>query len=419
MPACVDNICDLESVRGIVEPTSNDGASSTTSAAGREIEGHLRTWLAVLALAFGAAVIVMTEFVPVGFLPEVASDLDISLGLAGTMVLVPGLGAALSAPAVVVAAGRLDRRLMIVLLTVLVVLSNGLGALAPNFAVLLGARLLLGIAIGGFWGVVPPLGARLAGREAGIRATSVILAGLSVGTVIGLPAGQLLGDLIGWRATFGVVTGVAVAALLAQAALLPGLPASGGLRFAHLGAVLRMPIARTTLIVGGIVTIGQFSASTFVTPFLLERAGLGSGPATALLFGYGVAGIGGTLAGAALVARSRIGAFTGASVTVGLILIALPLAAGAPPAVSALCLVWGLAWGVVPLALQTLMLTAAHDTPEASAAVLMSLLQLGIAVGSAVGGLVVDSTGLTVLFVVSGAVAVAAGILATVRRNLV
>jgi predicted MFS family arabinose efflux permease len=332
-------------------------------------------------------------------------------------VLAPGLGAAVSAPVALVAAGRLDRRRVIILLTSLLVLSNGLAALAPDFAVVLVARLLLGIVIGGFWAVVPPLGARLGGPEAGIRATSVILAGLSAGTVIGLPAGQWLGNLIGWRATFLVVAGVAVLALAAQAALLPSLPSAARMRFAHLRDVLRKPAARMILTVGGIATIGQFSASTFVTPFLLERAGLGSGAATALLLGYGAAGIGGTLAGTALVARSRIWTFVAASVAFGVILIALPLAAATPLAVSVLLAGWGLIWGVVPLALQTLMLPVTPAAPEASAAVLMSLLQLGVAVGSAVGGVVVDSAGLTVLFLVSGTVAVAAGMLAAAIRH--
>lgn len=379
--------------------------------------GSRRRWLAILSLALGATVIVMSEFVPVGFLPDVASDLDVSLGLAGAMVLAPGLGAAVSAPVVLVAAGRLDRRRVLVLLMSLAVLSNGLAAVAPDFAVVLVARLLLGVVIGGFWAVVPPLGARLGGPSGGIRATSVILAGLSAGTVIGLPAGQLLGAVIGWRATFLVVAGVAVLALATQAALLPSLPSAARMGFAHLRDVLRQPAARMILAVGGIATIGQFSASTFVTPFLLERAGLGSGAATALLLGYGAAGIGGTLAGTALVARSRIWTFAAASVAFGVILIALPLAAAAPLAVSVLLAGWGLIWGVVPLALQTLMLPVTPAAPEASAAVLMSLLQLGVAAGSAVGGVVVDSAGLTVLFLVSGTVAVAAGMLAAAIRH--
>jgi predicted MFS family arabinose efflux permease len=373
---------------------------------------------AIFSLALGAAIIVTTEFLPVGFLPDVAADLDVSIGAAGALVLVPGLSAAIAAPLVIVAAGGLDRRRMIVGLGLLVALSNGLAAVGPSLAVVLAARVLLGIAIGGFWAAVPPLGFRLAGPERGTRATSVILSGLSVGTVIGLPAGQLLGNLIGWRATFGATAGAALAISLAQLALLPALPAlAGRMRFSHLGRVFHSSVARTTMLVGAVATIGQFAASTFVTPFLLDDVGVRSGAATVLFFGYGAAGIAGTLVGSALVARSRIWSFAGAAAAFGALLALAPALAGYPVIVGAVILFWGLIWGLVPLALQTLMMEATPETPEASAAVLMSVLQLAIAVGSALGGVLVDSAGVETVFVVAGVTALAAALLAVASQR--
>jgi predicted MFS family arabinose efflux permease len=377
-----------------------------------------RTWLAVVSLGLGAAVIVTTEFIPVGLLPNVATDLDVTLGAAGLMVLVPGLTAAIAAPLVIVGAGRLDRRRIIVALGILVVLSNAIAAAAPSFAVVLLARVFLGIAIGGFWAVVPPLGVRMVGAGSGTRATSIILAGLSAGTVVGLPAGQLFGELVGWRATFAGAACAAILIVATQLVLLPRIPAAGGMRFAHLARVFRVPIARTTLIAGGVVTVGQFAASTFVTPFLLQNAHTGSDVATVLFLGYGLAGIAGTLLGSALVARSRIWTFAGAAAAFGAILLALPALTDAPAIVGVLFVTWGLIWGLVPLALQTLMLTATPDAPEASAAVLMSVLQLSIAVGSALGGMLVDSAGLTAVFVVSGLIAIGAGLFAGVTQTL-
>ncbi|GIH20014.1 MFS transporter [Rugosimonospora africana] len=377
----------------------------------------MRTWLAVISLALGAAIIVTTEFLPVGFLPNVSADLHVSLGVAGLMVLVPGLSAAIAAPLVIVGAGRLDRRRMILVLGLLVAVSNLLASVAPTFFVVLLARVFLGIAIGGFWAVVPPLGFRLAGPRAGTRATSIILAGLSAGTVVGLPAGQLLGHLIGWRATFAGAAGAAILIVAAQRVLLPELSSGGSMRFGHLAKVFRVPMARTVLVVGAVVTVGQFSASTFVTPFLLQKADLASDLATVLFLGYGLAGIVGTLLGSALVARSRIWTFVGAAASFGVVLVFLPALSGAPITVSVLFVVWGLIWGLVPLALQTLMLTTTPDAPEASAAVLMSVLQLAIAVGSALGGLLVDSAGLSLVFIVGGIIAIVAGLVASVARH--
>jgi predicted MFS family arabinose efflux permease len=306
----------------------------------------VRAWLGVFSLALGAAIIVTTEFTPVGFLPNVSRDLNVSLGTAGLMVLVPGLSAAVAAPLVIVGAGRLDRRLLIVALGVLVLSSNAIAAVAPNFGVVVLARVFLGIAIGGFWAVVPSLGFRLTGPKAGTRATSIILAGLSAGTVVGLPAGQFFGNLIGWRLTF------AVSAVLA-----------------------------------------------------------------ALLFiGYGLAGIVGTLAGPALVERDRMLTFGGAAAAFGVVLALLPALAGAPVLVSVLIGAWGILWGLVPLALQTHMLTATPNAPEAASAIFITVMQLAIAIGSGLGGILVDSAGLSVVFVVSGITAIASAFFALLAR---
>ncbi|MCW2865708.1 MAG: transporter [Actinoallomurus sp.] len=375
-----------------------------------------RTWLGVVSLALGATVIVMTEFIPVGFLPNVAADLNVTLGTAGLMVLVPGLSAAIAAPLVIVGAGRLDRRRLVVALGFSVFLSNAIAFVAPNFAVILLSRVFLGVAIGGFWAVVPSLGFRLSGPEAGPRATSVIVAGLSAGTVIGLPAGQFFGNLIGWRPTFAGVAGVALLTVIAQLAVLPRIPAVGRMTFTDLGRVFRVPLGRTILIAAGVATTGQFAASTFVTPFLLRNAHLGSDVVSVLFLGYGGAGIAGTLLGSAFVARNRIRAFASVAAAFGVALMVLPPLAGHPIIVGVLCVGWGVMWGVVVLALQTLMLTATPDAPEASSAMLITISQLAIAVGSALGGVLVDSAGLAFLFVISGIVAVASALFGLLAR---
>jgi predicted MFS family arabinose efflux permease len=377
----------------------------------------MRAWLRVLSLALGAAIIVTTEFLPVGFLPNVASGLHVSLGAAGLMILVPGLSAAIAAPLVIVGARSLDRRWMIAAVGLLVTASDALAALAPSFAWLLLARAFLGIAIGGFWAVVPPLGARLTTPDRATRATSIILAGLSAGTVVGLPAGQLFGHLVGWRATFAGTAALALLIAVAQLMLLPSIKPTSSMRFSHLAGVFRVSVARITMLAGAVATVGQFAASTFLAPFLLDEVHVTSGVATALFLGYGIAGIFGTLLGTALLRKSRIGTFAGAAGAFGVVLVALPLLAGLPVLVGVLLIVWGLIWGLVPLALQTLMLTATPKAPEASAAMLMSVLQLAIAAGSAVGGILVDSAGLRAVFMVAGAAAIIAALIAALNAR--
>src|ERR1700683_2863233 len=189
-----------------------------------------RAWFAVTSVALGAFIIVTTEFIPVGLLPRIAGSLHVSLGLAGLMVVVPGLSAAVSAPLIFTGARQVNRRKLILALGGLVALSNAIASAAPDFGVVLLGRVLLGIAIAGFWTVVTPVGPKLVGARAGTRAISFIVAGVSAGTVLGLPAGQALATLLGWRLTFATAAGTALLIVAAEVVLLPAIAADGRTR---------------------------------------------------------------------------------------------------------------------------------------------------------------------------------------------
>src|ERR1700754_539168 len=169
--------------------------------------GSRRGWAAVGAVALGAFVVVMTETMPVGLLPRIADGLHVSLSLAGLMVLVPGFSAAVSAPLFFLGSGRFNRRSVILVLGLTVLVSNAVVAVAPDFVLVLIARRLFGATLGAFWTVVSPVGRKLVGRAGGTRAITIIAAGISGGTVVGLPAGQFLGNLVGWRAAFRLLGG--------------------------------------------------------------------------------------------------------------------------------------------------------------------------------------------------------------------
>jgi predicted MFS family arabinose efflux permease len=371
-----------------------------------------RAWLAVASVALGAFVIVTTEFIPVGFLPRIAGSLHVSLGLAGLMVLVPGLSAAVSAPFIFVGARQVNRRNMITALGGLVVLANAIASVAPNFVVVLIGRILLGVAIAGFWTVVTPVGPKLVGKEAGTRATSIIVAGVSAGTVAGLPAGQALGNLLGWRLTFAAAAAVAAIVVASQLLLLPSITSDPHTRLRDLGGVLRRPSARAGLAATSIVFIGQFGASTYVTPLLTEHARMGSGAVTALFFAYGAAGIAGTLIGGPLVASSRVATFALAALGVSVALITLPVLGADHVAVSIVIVAWGFIWGFIPLAAQVWMLRAVPDAQEAASAANVSNMQISIAIGSAVGGLLVDNAGLASVYAAGGSIALASALFA-------
>ncbi|GAB3975433.1 hypothetical protein GCM10029978_059550 [Actinoallomurus acanthiterrae] len=233
----------------VVTASSCTAAVPTQPAAARtgvaaEEPGSRRGWASVGAVALGAFVIVMTETLPVGLLPQIADGLHVSLGLAGLMVLVPGFSAAVSAPPFFLCSGRFNRRSVILVLCLTVLVSNAVVAVAPNFLLVLIARMLFGAALGAFWTVVAPVGPKLVGPAGGTRAITIIAAGISGGTVVGLPAGQFLGNLVGWRPTFAIAAAATLLIVVVQTVVLPGIPPDGRTHLRDLVGVVTRRAAR-------------------------------------------------------------------------------------------------------------------------------------------------------------------------------
>lgn len=362
-------------------------------------------WSAVVSVALMSFVLVLSEFLPIGLLPTIASSLDVSIGTVGLVVVVPGLMAAVTAPLVTIASGRLDRRKVLIALALFIAASNVLAAFAPNMAVMAAARILLGVGVGGFWAMGAGVAARLVPAQAVHRATSLITAGISAGTVVSLPLGALVGHLAGWRMAFVVAAGAALLALTTLALRLPALPPTGTIRLATLTAALRNPAARIALLATALIFFGHFAAYTYVTPYLEERAHFGSSAVTAVLLAYGLAGLAGNFAAGVLIGRSLRMVYVTASLLVAAAAALLNALAGAAPAVVALVMLWGAAFGAVPLALQTWILRATPEAPESGMALLVSSCQIALAAGSFIGGIVIDGYGTLAGFAVGGMLA--------------
>ncbi|PZE56974.1 MFS transporter [Curtobacterium sp. MCPF17_001] len=355
-------------------------------------------WAAIASLGAGAFVIVAAEFLPVGILPELAKHFGVSLGAASAVVLVPGLVAGVSAPLIVALVRNLDRRLLVLATTALLVASNLLTTVAPDFGVLLVARVLVGLSLGGFWAVGPSLGVRLAAPEKSGVATSVVLAGISAGTVLGLPLGQLVSASNGWQSAFLGAAVAAAAVLILQAITLPSLRgASAAVPLRAIAAVVARRRSRVVLIVTVLAITGQLMASTYVGAYLGAIHGSSTPLLSALLLTYGIVGLAGNL----IAGRIRLSfpiLFGSAAFALSVVLALLPFAESSPVAAIALVVAWGLLWGAYPFMLQSWTISLVPDAPEAGSAVLVTFLQLSIALGSAVGGLVISFGDLEAVF---------------------
>ena len=370
----------------------------------------LAPWLAVLSVGIGAFALVTTEFLPVGLLPSIAAELGVTEGHAGLTVTLPGLIAAFAAIFVTVGSSKVDRRHVIMSLIALLVASNLIVALSPSFYGVLFGRILLGVGVGGFWAIGGTLGARLVPEASAGRATAIIFAGISLGTVAGVPAGALIGELAGWRAAFGAASALALLVLLAQAFLLPPVAPTQVVRLRQLPLLLRLPKARLGLAVTALIFIGQFAAYTYITPFLKQVTGMSATTISALLLTYGVAGFIGNVIGGWGVGKNVRATLIATAVVMGGSVVLMPLLGHDPVAATVLVGVWGLAFGSMPIAVQTWMIKAAPDQMESSGAMFVAVIQLALAGGALVGGVAVDHFGVASAMLLGGVFALSCAV---------
>lgn len=374
-----------------------------------------RGWFAVASVTLGLFTIVTTEILPIGLLVAIREGFTVSDGMAGLTMMLPGLVAAVAAPLVTVATARVDRRVMLCGLALVLVVANLLAALAPQLWVLLVSRVLVGVVIGGFWSIGAGLAPRLVAPRRGSAATAVIFAAVPLGSVLGVPAGTFIGALLGWRWAFGVMAALSVVVLAAVAVWLPRLPPGRPTRAAVLRDLLRRNGIRTGMLVTAIVVIAQFGTYTYIAPLLSDGAAMPATTISALLLVYGAAGVAGNfLAGLSLPRAPRL-TFGVAAVAIAAATALLPVAGDATAAVAGLLVLWGLAYGAVPAASQTWFAKAAPEAPEAATVGFTAAFQAALSGGALLGGLTVDATSaVTAMLLGSGLAATAAVAIAVI-----
>jgi len=344
--------------------------------------------LALLALAVGAFGIGTTEFVMMGLLPDVADDLHISIPAAGHLVSAYALGVVIGAPLLAAVTARMSRRTVLIALMALFVAGNALSAFAPGNDALLAARFLSGLPHGAFFGVGAVVATNMVAPERKARSVSLMFLGLTVANIAGVPAATLMGQHMGWRATFLGVSAIGLAAIASLALLIPHDRAAApttGLR-GELAALRSVPVwlALGTTVAG----FGAlFAAYSYITPMLTDAAGFAETNVTLLLALFGVGATAGNLLGGRLADHSLRGTLFSGLASLAVVLLLFPVLMRAEWSAALSVALLGMAAFVTGSPLQLMVMEKAAAGPSLASSANQAAFNLANAGGAWIGGL--------------------------------
>lgn len=347
--------------------------------------------LAVLALAMGGFAIGTTEFMTMGLLPQVADGVGVSIPTAGHLISAYAVGVVVGAPVLAFFGARLPRRGLLVALMAAYAVCNALSALAGSYGLLLVARFLDGVPHGAYFGVASLVAASLAppGRQG--RAVAMVMIGLSVANVVGVPAATWMGQHLGWRSAFWVAAGLAVLTAALVTAFVPACPGNADATGRRELRLFAEPQAWLTLLAGAIGFGGMFALYSYISPVVTQVGGLPTGAVPVFLLAFGLGMVAGTWVAGALADWSVFCSLLGSALAMALLLLAF--AALAPTG-------W---WAVVPafavavvssvlvVNLQLRLMSVAGEAQTLGAAMNHSSLNIGNALGAWLGGLVISA----------------------------
>ncbi|EGQ8056759.1 MFS transporter [Vibrio alginolyticus] len=356
--------------------------------------------LALLALTLSAFAIGTTEFVIVGLIPTMASDLNVSLPSAGLLVSLYALGVAVGAPVLTALTGNWKRKYVLLSVMALFVLGNLLAWQAPGYNTLVTARILTGLAHGVFFSIGSTIATGLVSKEKAASAIAIMFTGLTVALVTGVPLGTWIGQTFGWQATFLIVAILGIIALIGSALLVPSnLKQPPATKLSSQVKVLTQPRLLLVYAITALGYGGTFTAFTYLAPILEEVSGFGSSAISLIMLVYGVSVAFGNIWGGKMAdSMGPIKALT--AIFSGLIVVLLVFSVTAFNPISAVVtiLVWGaFAFGNVP-GLQVYVVKLAEkyspDAVDVASGLNIAAFNVGIALGSWGGGLIVANAGL-------------------------
>lgn len=370
-------------------------------------------WGGIFAMTLCVFVLIASEFMPVSLLTPIASDLHVTQGLAGQGIAISGVLAVLTSLTISQIARDINRKYLLLGLTGLMALSGVIIALAPDYPVYMLGRALIGVVIGGFWSMSAATAIRLVPQQQVPRALAIFNGGNALATVVAAPLGSYLGATVGWRGAFLCLVPLAIAAFIWQWISLPSMESDKTQKPQRsLLSLLRDAIVPMGLLACGLFFMGQFALFTYVRPFLEGVTQVTPAGLSVILLAIGVAGFVGTV----LVSRCLNSGFYQTLVMIPLLMATIAatllLTGHNVWAAAVLLSLWGLLATAAPTGWWTWLARTLPGDAEVSGGLMVAIIQLSIALGSTLGGVVFDNLGWQSTFCLSSVLLLAAALMA-------
>lgn len=370
-------------------------------------------WSGVFAMTLCVFALIASEFMPVSLLTPIATDLNVTEGLIGQGIAISGAFAVITSLTISHLARDMNRKTLLLVLTAIMAVSGAIVALAQNYIVYMLGRALIGLVIGGFWSMSAAMAMRLVPSSQVPKALAIFNSGNALAMVIAAPLGSYLGSIIGWRGAFLCLVPVAVIAFIWQWLSLPSMPATSRQteKQSSILGLLRNPVVMMGMLAISLFFMGQFSLYTYVRPFLETITRVDISTLSLILLGIGVMGFIGTTVINTFLKRRFNATLIIIPIMMAVIALSLVFFGTWTIVVAVMLCIWGFLATAAPVGWWGWLARTLPNDAEAGGGLMVAVIQLAIALGSTLGGILFDHSGYQITFVASALILVISSIL--------